>query len=38
MTGSLNGNGVRDAILRQGKKATESSAFFWGNVTQGVQD
>jgi len=36
--GPLNGPGVRDAILSQGKTATESAAYFWGNVTKGVQD
>lgn len=35
---SLNGAGVRDGILKQGQKATEATAYFWGNVTQGVQD
>ena len=38
MAGPLNGPGVRDAILNQGTKATESAAYFWGNVTKGVQD
>ena len=38
MAGPLNGAGVRDAILRQGKTATESAAYFWGNFTKGVQD
>ena len=38
MAGSLNGAGVRDTILSQGKTATESVAYFWGNVTKGVQD
>jgi len=32
MAGPLNGAGVRDTILSQGK------ATFWGNVTKGVQD
>ena len=32
MTNPLNGPGVRDAIL------AESSAYFWGNMTQSVQD
>ena len=35
---ALNGEGVRDAILSQGKTATESAAFFVGNITKGVQD
>jgi len=35
---ALNGAGVQDSILKQGTKATESTAYFWGNVTQGVQD
>lgn len=38
MNAPLNGPGVRDAILKHGKTATESTAFFWGNITQGVQD
>jgi hypothetical protein len=38
MAGPLNGNGVRDAILSQGKSATESAAYFWGNVTKSAQD
>ena len=38
MAGPLNGPGVRDAILNQGKTATESTAYFWGNFTKGVQD
>ena len=38
MSGPLNGPGVRDTILKQGKQATEATAFFWGNVTKGVQD
>ena len=38
MVDSLNGAGVRDTILSQRKIATESAAYFWGNVTKGVQD
>ena len=38
MGAPLNGPGVRDAILKQGKGVTESTAFFWGNVTKGVQE
>lgn len=38
MGSPLNGPGVRDAILNQGKTATEGAAYFWGNVTKGVQD
>ena len=38
MSGPLNGAGVRDKILDQGMKATESAAYFWGNLTQGIQD
>ena len=38
MAGPLNGPGVGDAILRQGKEATESTAYFWGNITKGIQD
>jgi len=38
MNGPLNGPGVRDAILKQGKTATESTAYFWANITKGVQD
>jgi hypothetical protein len=36
MSGPLNGAGVRDAILSQKKSATESTAYFWGNVTKGA--
>lgn len=36
MSRILNGPGVRDAILSQGKTMTEATAFFWGNITQGV--
>lgn len=38
MSGPLNGAGVRDKILEQGMKATESTAYFWGNLTKGIQD
>lgn len=38
LNGLLNGAGVRDAILKQGQSATEGAAYFWGNVTKGVQD
>jgi hypothetical protein len=38
MVRPLSSSGVRDAILNQGKTATESAAYFWGNVTKGVQD
>ena len=38
MGGVLNGPGVRDAILEKGKTATESSAYFFGNITKGIQD
>lgn len=38
MGGPLNGAGVRDAILNQGKTPTEGVAYFWGNVTKGVQE
>ena len=38
MAGPLNGAGVRDTILSQGKAATESAAYFRGNVTKRVQD
>ena len=38
MGGPLNGPGIRDTILKYGKEATESTAFFWGNITKGVQD
>lgn len=33
-----NGDAVRDTILKQGIKATEASAYFWGNATKAVQD
>lgn len=33
-----NGDAVRDTILSQGMKATEASAYFWGNATKAVQD
>lgn len=38
MSGILNGPGVRDAILKQGKTATEATAFYWGNLTKSIQD
>ena len=45
MAGPLNGAGVRnkilqhgDKLLKQGKSASESAAYFWGNITEGVQD
>nr|UBA15737.1 hypothetical protein [Pseudo-nitzschia hainanensis] len=38
MGGLLNSPGVRDAILEHGKTATEGTAYFWGNITKGVQD
>ena len=38
MGGPLNGPGVRDAILEHGKTAAEGTAYFWGNLTKGVQD
>jgi hypothetical protein len=34
----LNGDAVRDTILKQGMKVTEASAYFWGNMTKAVQD
>lgn len=37
MVRPLNGPAVRDAILNQGKRATEGAAYFWGKVTKGVQ-
>ena len=33
-----NGNAVRDTILEHGMKATEASAYFWGNTTKAIQD
>lgn len=33
-----NGASIRDTILKQGMKATEASAYFWGNATQAIQD
>lgn len=33
-----NGDAVRDNIMKQGMKATEASAYFWGNITQSIQD
>ena len=38
MAGPLNGAGVRDTIIAKGIEASEAAGFFWGNVTQGVQD
>jgi hypothetical protein len=38
MVKALNGAGVRDATLKQGHTATEGAAYFWGNITKGVQD
>ena len=37
MASPLNGPGVLDVILSQGKTATESAAYFWGNITKSVQ-
>ena len=36
--GLPNGEGVRNTILQQGMKATEASAYFWGNATKAAQD
>ena len=36
MSDLLNGPGVRDAILKQKFSATESTAYFWGNLTKRV--
>ena len=38
MAGPLNGAGVRDKIIEHGMKATESTAYFWGNITRGIQE
>lgn len=38
MADSLNGACVLDVILKQGQSSTKSAAYFWVNVTQGVQD
>jgi hypothetical protein len=38
MADPLNGANVRNTILEQGMKATESTAYFWANITQGVQE
>lgn len=38
MVDPLNGLGVRNAILKQGKTTTEGAAYFLGNVTKRVQD
>ena len=38
MTKIINGDIVRDTILKQGMKATESTAYFWGNITKSVQE
>ena len=38
MNSPLNGQAVRDSILKHGKTVTESAAYFWGNLTKGVQD
>nr|UXN45099.1 hypothetical protein [Haslea karadagensis] len=38
MSRTFNGDGIRDVILSQGKPATESAAYFWENITKGVQD
>ena len=34
----LNGAGVRYAILTQGRTVTEGTSYFWGNVTNSIQD
>ena len=38
MSRPLNGAGVRDKILSQGKQATEATAYFWGNVTKSFHE
>lgn len=38
MCGRLNASRVRDGTFKQGQKATEATAYFWKNVTQGAQD
>jgi hypothetical protein len=38
MAGLLNGPGVKNIIVRQGKEVTESTTYFWGNLTKEVQD
>lgn len=38
MAGPLNGVGVRDKILEQRMRATESTAYFWENITKRVQE
>lgn len=38
MSGFLNGPAIRKTILNQGKTATESTAYFWGNITRAIQD
>lgn len=38
MGNPLSGEGGRDVILAQGKIMTESTAYFWGNLTKGLQD
>ena len=34
MASPLNGPGVRDKKLEQRMKTTESTAYFWGNLTK----
>ena len=38
MVGPLNGEAVRDTILRQRKSVTEQTAHFLDNFTKGIQD
>lgn len=36
MINPLNGQQVRDLILKQGYSATEAAAYSWGNITEGI--
>lgn len=36
MANPLNGNQVRDFILKKGYSATEAAAYSWGNITEGI--
>jgi hypothetical protein len=36
MINPLNGQQVRDLILKQGYSTTKSAAYSWGNITEGI--
>src|SRR5210317_994448 len=38
LQGMLNGDSIRDGILKVGMESTESTAYFFGNITKGIVD